>query len=324
MLRFTNLLKDSFPVTVVLLSGLAFASGQTSLRPLPTEELEKYDDPPNYVSRTGVSPAMISQHDAFTSIQVNVNASGQNITGDAANEPSITVDPNNGNKMTIGWRQFNSVTSNFRQAGWGYTTNAGASWTFPGVLENNVFRSDPVLDSDSTSNFFYLSLLETFFDNMWRSTDGGMNWTNIAPAKGGDKQWFTIDNTAAPGMGFNTSPGAQVVITSGPVNSLARLTAGLPGWIRSISLTRRRGERWTLIPAVTSSSAALIWEQASSGVSARAMPRTAASLQPSIKAPKLILAAASSLAEGSIQTVWAGKSFSPPIAPAPRQTTISI
>jgi hypothetical protein len=211
MLRFTNLLKDSFSVTVVLLAGLAFASGQTSLRPLPTEELEKYDDPPNYVSRTGVSPAMISQHDAFTSIQVNVNASGQNITGDAANEPSITVDPNNGNKMTIGWRQFNSVTSNFRQAGWGYTTNAGASWTFPGVLENNVFRSDPVLDSDSNSNFFYLSLLETFFDNMWRSQDGGMTWANIAPAKGGDKQWFTIDNTNSTGHGFQY----QIWSTSG-------------------------------------------------------------------------------------------------------------
>ena len=63
------------------------------------------------------------------------------------------VDPTNGSKMTIGWRQFNSVTSNFRQAGWGYTTNGGTSWTFPGVLENNVFRSDPVLDSDDTGPF---------------------------------------------------------------------------------------------------------------------------------------------------------------------------
>ena len=43
------------------------------------------------------------------------------------------------------------------------------------------------LDSDDTGNFFYLSLLETFFDNMWRSLDGGMTWTNIAPATGGDK-----------------------------------------------------------------------------------------------------------------------------------------
>ena len=145
---------------------------------------------------------MISQHDAFTSIQVNVDANGQNITGDAANEPSITVDPTNGNKMTIGWRQFNSVASDFRQAGWGYTTNAGASWTFPGVLENNVFRTDPVLGSDSSGTFFYLSLLGTFFDNMWRSLDGGMTWTNIAPAKGGDKEWFTIDRTSSIGHGF--------------------------------------------------------------------------------------------------------------------------
>ena len=100
---------------------------------------------------------MISQHDAFTSIQVNVDASGQNITGDAANEPSISVDPTNGNKMTIGWRQFNSVASNFRQAGWGYTINGGASWTFPGVLENNVFRSDPV-PTPMTPGIFSISV----------------------------------------------------------------------------------------------------------------------------------------------------------------------
>jgi hypothetical protein len=145
---------------------------------------------------------MISRFNAFTSFQVNVDATGHNITGDAANEPSITVDPTNGSKMTIGWRQFNSVASNFRQAGVAYTTNAGATWTFPGVLQNNVFRSDPVLDSDVSGTFFYLSLLNTFFDDMWRSLDGGVSWTNIAPAKGGDKQWFTIDTTNSIGHGF--------------------------------------------------------------------------------------------------------------------------
>jgi hypothetical protein len=195
--------KASFLAALVSLSGVAIASGQAGgHKPLPTEELEKYDNPPALLWRTGLSPRMISQHDAFTSIQVNVDANGHNITGDAANEPSICVDPTNGSKMTVGWRQFNSVASNFRQAGWAYTTNAGASWTFPGVLENNVFRSDPVLDSTDTGTFFYLSLLETFFDNMWRSLDGGMSWTNIAPAKGGDKQWFTIDNTTSTGHGF--------------------------------------------------------------------------------------------------------------------------
>ena len=106
---------------------------------------------------------MVSQYALFTSYQVNVDAQGHNIVGDAANEPSICVDPTNPNKMAIGWRQFNTVTSNFRQGGYGYTTNGGTSWTFPGVLENNVWRTDPVLNSDDTGNFFYLSLLQTYF-----------------------------------------------------------------------------------------------------------------------------------------------------------------
>ena len=129
---------------------------------------------------------------------------GNNIVGDAANEPSIAVDPTDGNKMTIGWRQFNSVQSDFRQGGWGYTTDAGVTWTFPGVLENNVFRSDPVLDSDETGNFSYLSLRETFYDDIWRSTNGGSSWTRLTfgDVSGGDKQWFTIDRTNGTGHGF--------------------------------------------------------------------------------------------------------------------------
>jgi len=155
-----------------------------------------------FIFRTGVSAPMLSQFGAFISYQVNVDASGLNITGDAANEPSICVDPTDHNKMAIGWRQFDSVESNFRQAGKGYTTDGGTTWTFPGVLESNVFRSDPVLVSTGTGNFFYLSLLTTFFDDMWRSLDGGQSWLNLAPAKGGDKQWFTIDNTSSVGHGF--------------------------------------------------------------------------------------------------------------------------
>jgi hypothetical protein len=188
---------------VVLLSTLCIASGQTPRhKRLPKEELEKYDNPPAILWRTGVSPRMISQRDQFISYQVNVDPSGQNITGDAANEPSICVDPTNGNRMVIGWRQFDTVSSNFRQGGWAYTNNGGVTWTFPGVLEPGIFRSDPVLDSDDTGNFFYLSLLQTFFDNMFRSIDHGVSWTNLAPAKGGDKQWFTIDNTNSTGHGF--------------------------------------------------------------------------------------------------------------------------
>src|ERR1041385_5159664 len=181
------------------------ASGQIArTRPLPVDEpLETYNMPPAPPRKIETSPRMISPFGVFTSYQANVDANGNNILGDAANEPSIAVDPTDGNKMTIGWRQFDSIQSDFRQGGWGYTTDAGVHWTFPGVLEPGVFRSDPVTNSDEIGKFFYLSLLgDNFCDDVWASTNGGQTWTQGGPAHGGDKEWFTIDKTGGPGHGF--------------------------------------------------------------------------------------------------------------------------
>jgi hypothetical protein len=196
-------LKLAFLCCLIRMAASGIALGQTiPPKPLPPEAEESLQDPQMFIWRNGVSDAMTSQHGPFTSHQVNVDGNGQNITGDAANEPSIAVDPTNHNKMTIGWRQFDSVSSNFRQAGWGFTNNGGVSWTFPGVLQGNIFRSDPVLASNETGTFFYLSLLENFFDDMWQSSNGGQSWTGPVAATGGDKQWFTIDNTTSSGHGF--------------------------------------------------------------------------------------------------------------------------
>ena len=159
MMLFTTL-RASVVTGLLSLFLVPLTSGQLA----PTQRvprdvpMETYDNPPAAPRVIETSPRMISQFASFTSFQVNVNASGQNIVGDAANECSISVNPIDGSKKTIAWRQFNDVTSNFRQGGWGYTTNGGATWTFPGVLENGVFRSDPVTNSDEVGNFFYLSL----------------------------------------------------------------------------------------------------------------------------------------------------------------------
>src|SRR5262249_45256695 len=121
----SNLLKASCSIVLLFLLVISVRTGLAAgHKPLPTEPLEQYDNPPAPYPlwASGVSPGMVIQEGPFVSHQVNVNGSGQNITGDAANEPSITVDPTNHNRMVIGWRQFNSVSSNFRQAGWGYTT----------------------------------------------------------------------------------------------------------------------------------------------------------------------------------------------------------
>ncbi len=51
----------------------------------------------------------------YVAHQVNVDGAGQNIFGDAANQPSITVDPTNLNHITIGGEKFRSGTFKFPQ-----------------------------------------------------------------------------------------------------------------------------------------------------------------------------------------------------------------
>ena len=111
----------------------------------------------------------------YESIQVNVDEFGNNILGDAANEPSIAIDPTDPSRIVIGWRQFDSVESDFRQAGYAYSHDAGQTWTFPGSLTPGVFGSDPVLDVDSNGVFYYVSIN---FEEMrlFRSFDGGVTW----------------------------------------------------------------------------------------------------------------------------------------------------
>ncbi len=196
-------------IFLALFSALASASAQLApIHKLPLNEpLEKYNNPPAPPRKIETSPRMTSQFGLFTSFQANVDANGNNILGDAANEPSISVDPTDDNKMVICWRQFDSIQSDFRQAGWGYTTDGGMTWQFPGVLEPGLFRSDPVSHCDETGKFFYLSLRsdvnQSFFcDDVWNSTNGGQSWTQGGPGHGGDKEWFTIDKTNGPGHGF--------------------------------------------------------------------------------------------------------------------------
>ena len=199
-----KVLKPGFIICLLTVLGLGSAFGETAAERLLKAEalVEHPQDPQMFIWRTDVSERTVLQHGPFTSYQANVDSNGQNIVGDAANEPSIAVDPTDRTKMTIGWRQFDSVSSNFRQAGWAFTNNAGVSWTFPGVLQSGVFRSDPVLAANDTGNFFYLSLLQNFFDDMWRSDDSGQSWFRLNAATGGDKQWFVIDNTNSTGHGF--------------------------------------------------------------------------------------------------------------------------
>ncbi|MAZ72558.1 MAG: hypothetical protein CMC70_05360 [Flavobacteriaceae bacterium] len=168
---------------------------------------ETENQPYVYVDKDAMptSPAFEQITPNFFTKQVNISASGANMVGDAANEPSLAVDPINPNRIVIGWRQFDDITSDFRQAGYGYSTNGGYNWTFPGVLEPGVFRSDPVLDFDNQGNFYYNSLQSDFACDVFAIRDGDVIWGEPVPAQGGDKQWMRIDRTGGPSAGHNYS-----------------------------------------------------------------------------------------------------------------------
>jgi len=164
--------------------------------------LEVEDDPPDLttsLTQTTLMAASVT-FGRFTSVQVNVNGLGANIIHDAANEPSLAVDPLNPNRVAIGWRQFDSVNSNFRQAGFGYSTNGGLTWS-TGKIQPGVFRSDPVLGFDSQGRFFYNSLTNDLACSVFHSLNGGATWGPPIPAYGGDKQWMAVDRTG--GMGHD-------------------------------------------------------------------------------------------------------------------------
>ena len=181
----------------------------TSLGSIAQQELmpEVPDDPQIFVDRASMQRgASWSQRGSdLMTTQVNVDENGDNILGDAGNEPSIAVDPTNPDRIVIGWRQFDTVESNFRQAGYGYSEDGGQTFIFPGVLDPGLFRSDPVLDFDSQGNFFYNSLQGDFTCDVFRITDGGTEWSEPVPANGGDKQWMRIDRSGGEGDGNNYS-----------------------------------------------------------------------------------------------------------------------
>ena len=83
--------------------GPPVAAGGASSEPR-REQRERLDDPPAEISREDLprSPQAIVVRGMIQSVQVNVDANGDNIIGDAANEPSMAIDPTDPNKIVVG------------------------------------------------------------------------------------------------------------------------------------------------------------------------------------------------------------------------------
>src|ERR1043165_5441536 len=102
-------------VTLCLITPLFSARADVPENPTDNDDVVGPYVPglPIYSARTIISLP------TGTSYQVNVSG-GQNIGGDAANEASMCIDPNNPSGAARAWGQCDSTNSNFRQAGYAY------------------------------------------------------------------------------------------------------------------------------------------------------------------------------------------------------------
>jgi len=187
---------------------LPFIPGISTAQLGPDDEnryREEVDDPyiPIHRSEYRTSPPYFYQNGMITTYQVNVNEDGNNMLGDAANEPSIAIDPTNPLRMAIGWRQFDTQASNFRQAGYAFSLNGGKNWTFTDIIEPGVFRSDPVLGFNDRGILYFnsLNVNEDHYSCDLFKSDDETSWDNGRAAHGGDKLWMAIDRTESEGNG---------------------------------------------------------------------------------------------------------------------------
>lgn len=139
-------------------------------------------------------------------VQINTDAGGNNMRGDAANEPSFAVSSTDPDVLVVGWRQFPTIASDVRYAGYAFSWDGGRTWVNGGELDpppgagSSANQSDPVLACDDAGSFFYNSLIfrsSRDGQTVYRSDDDGITWQTPSYIEFGflDKNWYNIDGS---------------------------------------------------------------------------------------------------------------------------------
>ncbi len=205
------------PCTLAILSSACLLTWQANTASAQSDNLsprtrESWSGPRPPDRQRELSPSQAPPG----SVQVNLDPTGLNILNDAANEPTLAIDPTNPLRMAICWRQFDTIESGFRQAGYAYSVDGGVHWTNGGVIDPGQFRSDPVLAASPTGDFYFCSLkiYESELSNdLFVSEDGGATWILRSTPGGGDKPWMIADQTRGPYSGtiyFDSNQGGGV------------------------------------------------------------------------------------------------------------------
>ncbi len=199
---------------LIFLIGLTFAP---RLPWLSQEPVGRFYD----VLSSGVQMAVQQRLD-YSTLQASFSATGSDVQVTSnvlpQNEPSISVDPSNSQKLAVG---ANDVSLGFVWLSSYTSSDGGSSWTgrlLPrtGVLAGFDAASDPAVTFDKNGNLYYGGLVFSLLGQgkpvdgsvfVSRSTDGGVSFSQtVIVAQGSsklfnDKPYIAVDRTDGPFSG---------------------------------------------------------------------------------------------------------------------------
>jgi len=134
------------------------------------------------------------------------NRLNEDTTFELQNEQQVVVNPTDPTNLVAVWRDFRL---GYRQVGFAYTNDRGASWTNPGLFVDVHYPrdSDPALTVNAEGDIFAMLLAYTGDTSepngmlMFRSSDGGVTWEDRGFAIDGvpdvfeDKEFIACDRT---------------------------------------------------------------------------------------------------------------------------------
>ncbi|GAB4329507.1 MAG: hypothetical protein Kow0074_26020 [Candidatus Zixiibacteriota bacterium] len=136
-------------------------------------------------------------------IKINTDATSQ-----LQNEEQVAVDPTNPDNLVAVWRDFRL---GFRQVGWGYSHDGGATWTEGGLVPTTPYNrdSDPGIVAGNDGNFY--SVILSFDEFSERnglfvpvSFDSGLSW--FGPLIGVDTESGTFEDKEMIGIDLTGGP----------------------------------------------------------------------------------------------------------------------
>ena len=177
-------------------------------------------------------------------VQVNVDAAGQPIANENANEPIMAIDPTAPSRVFVAWNNFIR-----RNGQWGYfelaysvSLDGGRTWAPRARVEPGVRRANPHLALRADGSMVFGSAIVNdfgyYFPTIWVAARPGAPLTNrrALTTVGGDKPWLWFDtHPESPARGTLYASWNSVVNNFTP-GIFSRSLDGGQAWIAPVAM----------------------------------------------------------------------------------------